>query len=143
MVKYTGLLEKVNDIQVDDSVTAINRIKEGFLKLEKLGFDVTAPRSRIDKLLSIRESQTWALEELKVAEREITERDNKRRKLEEDIEQVTKKIVELQKQLALLRKEKVTKDKEIARMQSRADVLDLKVQNVELEFRSTVTAPWY
>ncbi|KAF8108463.1 hypothetical protein N665_0108s0002 [Sinapis alba] len=142
MVKFTGLLEKLSGIQVDDSVTAINRIKEGFLKLEKHGFDVTASCSRIDKLLSTKESQTWALEELKVAEREITEKDNKRRKLEEDIEQVPKKIVALQRQLALLKQEKVTKDKEIARIQSEAEVLDQKVQNVEHEFRATVTAPW-
>ncbi|KAL0848638.1 hypothetical protein Bca101_021885 [Brassica carinata] len=125
MVKFTGLLEK---LQVDDSVTEINRIKEGFLKLEKHGFDVTAPCSRIDKLMSIKESQTWALEELKVAEREITEKDNKRRKLEEDIEQVPKKIAELQRQLALLKEKKVSKDKEIARIQSHADVLDHKVK---------------
>ncbi|CAH8319453.1 unnamed protein product [Eruca vesicaria subsp. sativa] len=142
MVKFSGLLEKVSGTQVDDSVTEINRIKECFLKLEKHGFDVTAPCSRIDKLLSIKESQTWALEELKVAEREITERDNKRRKLEEDIEQLPKKIVELQRQLALLKEEKVTKDIEIALMQSHAEILDRKVQNVEQEFQVTVSAPW-
>ncbi|KAG2260920.1 hypothetical protein Bca52824_080214 [Brassica carinata] len=107
-VDFTGLLEK---LQVDDSVTEINRIKEGSLKLEKHGFDVTAPCSRIDKLMSIKESQAWALEELKVAEREITEKDNKRRKLEEDIEQVPKKIAELQGQLALLKEKKVSKVK--------------------------------
>ncbi|KAL0715013.1 hypothetical protein Bca4012_021992 [Brassica carinata] len=135
MVKFTGLFEKVSDIQVDDSVTEIIRIKEYFLKLEKHGFDVTAPCYRIDKLLSIKESQTWALEELKVAEREITEKDNKRRKLEED-------ITELQRQLTLLKEEKVTKDKEITRIQTHADVLDRKVQNVEHEFHATVTAPW-
>ncbi|RID47733.1 hypothetical protein BRARA_I04305 [Brassica rapa] len=142
MVKFTGLLEKVSYIQVDDSVTEINRIKECFLKLEEHGFDVTAPCSRIDKLLSVKESQTWALEELKVAEREITENDNKRRKLEEDIEELPKKIVELQRQLALVKQEKVTKDKEIALMQSHAEILDQKVQNVEKEFRETVTSPW-
>ncbi|CAN7062637.1 unnamed protein product [Brassica oleracea var. botrytis] len=142
MVKFTGLLEKVNNIQGDDSVTEINRIKECFLKLEEHGFDVTAPCSRIDKLLSVKESQTWALEELKVAEREITENDNKRRKLEEDIEELPKEIVELQRQLALVKEEKVAKDKEIALMQSYAEILDQKVQNVEQEFRETVTSPW-
>ena len=142
MVKFSGLLEKVNNIQVDDSVTEINRIKECFLKLEEHGFDVTAPCSRIDKLLSVKERQTWALEELKVAERGITENDNKRRKLEEDIEELPKKIVELQRQLALVKQEKVTKDKEIALMQSHAEILDQKVQNVEKEFRETVTSPW-
>ncbi|KAL0653218.1 hypothetical protein Bca4012_095909 [Brassica carinata] len=142
MVKFTGLLEKVNNIQVDDSVTEINRIKECFLKLEEHGFDVTAPCSRIDKLLSVKESQTWALEELKVAEREITENDNKRRKLEDDIEELPKKIVELQRQLALVKEEKVAKDKEIALMQSYAEILDQKVQNVEQEFKETVTSPW-
>ncbi|CAH2063098.1 unnamed protein product [Thlaspi arvense] len=142
MVKFTGLLEKVNNIQVDDPISGINRIKECFLQLEKHGFNVTAPISRIGKLLSIKESQTWALEELKVVEREITEQDTKRRKCEEDIEDISKKIVELQRQEALLKEEKVTKDKEIARMHTHALILDQKVQKVEQEFRSTVSAPW-
>ncbi|XP_013741886.2 DUF724 domain-containing protein 7 isoform X1 [Brassica napus] len=142
MVNFTGLLEKLSNIQVDSSVSAINRIKESFLKLEKHGFDITAPLSRIEKLLSIKENQTWALEELQAAEREITENDNKRRKCEEDIELVSKKIVELQKQEALLKEAKVTMDKEIARMHTHAAVLDQKVQNVEEEFQATVSLPW-
>ncbi|KAF8080899.1 hypothetical protein N665_0915s0001 [Sinapis alba] len=142
MVNFTGLLEKLSNLEVDSSVSAINRIQESFLKLEKHGFDITAPLSRIDKLLSLKESQTWALEELQAAEREITENDNKRRKCEEDIEQVSEKIVQLQKQEALLKEAKVTMDKEIARMQTHAAVLDQKVQNVEQEFQATVTLPW-
>ncbi|KAG2325384.1 hypothetical protein Bca4012_039878 [Brassica carinata] len=143
MVNFTGLLEKLTNLQVDSSVSAINRIKESFLKLEKHGFDITAPLSRISKLLSIKESQTWALEELQAAEREVTESDNKRRKCEEDIEQVSEKIVELQKQEALLKEAKVTMEKEMARMQTHAAVLDQKVQDVEQEFQETVTLPWY
>ncbi|CAN7012858.1 unnamed protein product [Brassica oleracea var. botrytis] len=142
MVNFTGLLEKLSNIQVDSSVSAINRIKESFLKLEKHGFDITAPLSRVEKLLSIKENQTWALEELQAAEREITENDNKRRKCEEDIELVSKKIVELQKQEALLKEAKVTMDKDIARMHTHAAVLDQKVQNVEEEFQATVSLPW-
>lgn len=142
MVNFTGLLEKLSNLQVDSSVSAINRIKESFLKLEKHGFDIAAPLSRIDKLLSIKENQTWALEELQAAEREVTESDNKRRKCEEDIEQVSEKIVELQKQEALLKEAKVMMDKEVARKQTHAAVLDQKVQNVEQEFQETVTLPW-
>ncbi|KAJ0254965.1 DUF724 domain-containing protein 7 [Hirschfeldia incana] len=142
MVNFTGLLEKLSNLQVDSSVSAINRIKESFLKLEKHGFDITAPLSRIDKLLSIKERQTWALEELQGAERLITENDNKRRKCEEDIEQVLKKIVELQKQEELLKEAKVTMEKEMALMQTHAAVLDQQVQNVEQEFQETVTLPW-
>ncbi|KAF2559725.1 hypothetical protein F2Q68_00014275, partial [Brassica cretica] len=84
-------------------------IKEFFLMLEKYGFDITAPRAKIEKLLSIKESKTWALEELQVAERVMAEKDSKRRKLEDE-------IVELQRQEALLKEEKVTEDKEIARI---------------------------
>ncbi|XP_019098798.1 PREDICTED: DUF724 domain-containing protein 7-like, partial [Camelina sativa] len=64
MVKFTALLEKVNNLQVDDPISSINRIDECFLKLEKHGFNVTTHRSRISKLLFIKESQTSALEEL-------------------------------------------------------------------------------
>ncbi|CAA7030541.1 unnamed protein product [Microthlaspi erraticum] len=149
MVTFTGLLEKVNNLQVDDPASAINRIIECFDKLEKHGFDVTAPRSRIGKLLSIKESQGLALQELQVAEREIAENDNKRRKCEADIEDVSRKVVELQKkvlelqeQQALLKEEKVTMDMDIDRMQSRAAVLDQKVQSEEHMFRTTVAAPW-
>uniref|UniRef100_A0A1J3HN01 Agenet domain-containing protein n=1 Tax=Noccaea caerulescens TaxID=107243 RepID=A0A1J3HN01_NOCCA len=142
MVTFTGLLEKVNNLQVDDSVSAITRINECFDKLEKHGFDVTAPRSRVCKLLSIKESQGLALQELQVAEREIAEKDKKRRKCEENIEDVSRKILELQKQQALLKEAKVTMNMEIDRMQSHAAVLDQKVQSEEHMFRTTVAAPW-
>ncbi|KAL1216216.1 DUF724 domain-containing protein 7 [Cardamine amara subsp. amara] len=135
MVKFSGLLENVNNLQVNDPISVINRIDECFLKLEKYGFDVTAPRSRIGKLLSIKERQTLALEELKAVEREITENDNKRRKCEED-------IVELQRQELAMKETKVRIDKEIARMHSYAAVLDQKVQNVDQEFLATLAAPW-
>nr|VDC99871.1 unnamed protein product [Brassica rapa] len=143
MVNFTGLLEKVRDIQVHDSVSAINRIRDCFLKLEKHGFDVTAPRSRIHKILCIKECQTWALKEVQYAERMITEKGSKRRKLQDDIELVSKKIVELRRQEALLKEEKVTNEKEIARMKSHAVVLDRKVQSVEQDFMATVSPPWY
>ncbi|KAL0724536.1 hypothetical protein Bca4012_039135 [Brassica carinata] len=139
-VNYIGLLEKVRDIQVHDSVSMINRIKECFLKLEKHGFDLTGPITRIHKLLSIKASQTRALEELQVAEKEIAEKDNKRRKLEDDIEQVSEKIVELQRQETLMKEEKVKNEKEIARMKYRLVSLDRMVQ---WEFRATAKAPWY
>ncbi|XP_010468969.1 PREDICTED: DUF724 domain-containing protein 7-like isoform X2 [Camelina sativa] len=135
MVKFTALLEKVNNLQVDDPISSINRIDECFLKLEKYGFNVTTHRSRISKLLFIKESQTSALEELKAVEEKITENDNKRRKCEQD-------IVELQRQEVLMKEAKVALDKEIALMQSHAEVLDLKVQNVDQEFRAIVAAPW-
>ncbi|XP_010413291.1 PREDICTED: DUF724 domain-containing protein 7-like isoform X2 [Camelina sativa] len=135
MVKFTALLEKVNNLQVDDPISSINRIDECFLKLEKYGFNVTTHRSRISKLLFIKESQTSALEELKAVEEKITENDNKRRKYEQD-------IVELQRQEVLMKEAKVALDKEIALMQSHAEVLDLKVQNVDQEFRAIVPAPW-
>ncbi|WZZ05504.1 hypothetical protein YC2023_091425 [Brassica napus] len=137
MVNFTGLLEKVRDIQVHDSVSAINRIRDCFLKLEKHGFDVTAPRSRIHNILCIKECQTWALKEVQYAERMITEKGSKRRKLQDDIELVSKKIVELRRQEALLKEEKVTNEKEIARMKSHAVVLDRKVQSVEQDFMAT------
>ncbi|XP_010512617.1 PREDICTED: DUF724 domain-containing protein 7-like [Camelina sativa] len=135
MVKFTALLEKVKNLQVDDPISSIKRIDECFLKLEKHGFDVTTPRSRISKLVSIKESQTSALEELKAVEEKITENDNKRRKCEQD-------IVELQRQEVLMKEAKVALDKEIALMQSHAEVLDQQVQNVDQEFWAIVTAPW-
>jgi len=135
MVMFSSLLEKVNNLQVDDPISSINRIDECFLKLEKHGFNVTTPRSRIAKILSIKERQTCALEELKAVEEKITENDNKRRKYEED-------IVELQRQEVLMKEAKVTLDNEIARMQSQAAVLDQEVQNVDHEFQAILAAPW-
>ncbi|EOA23545.1 hypothetical protein CARUB_v10016738mg [Capsella rubella] len=135
MVKFTALLEKVKNLQVDDPISSINRIDECFLMLEKHGFNVATPRFRISKLLSIKESQTSALDELKAVEEKITENDNKRRKCEEE-------IVELQRQEVLMKEAKVALDKEIALMQSHAAVLDQRVQKVDQEFQAIVAAPW-
>lgn len=142
MVKYSGLIERVKNLQLHTPKSTLETLKECFSELEKYGFDVTTPISRIDMLIPLKEKRVDREEELKDKERQMAEEDIKRQKVEEDMREVERKILELQSREADLKVKKEASEKEIARMQLCASALDKNIQEVELEFQSIVSSPW-
>ncbi|CAA7047584.1 unnamed protein product [Microthlaspi erraticum] len=57
MVSYYGLLEEVKDLKPNDSTSTFDRLCVSFAELEKHGFDVAEPQSRIRKV------RDWPLNE--------------------------------------------------------------------------------
>ncbi|KFK37491.1 hypothetical protein AALP_AA4G264200 [Arabis alpina] len=142
MVKYSSLIERVNNVQIQTPKSTLESWKECFLELEKYGFEVTTPISRIDMLIHLKDKQVSKEEELKDHERQITEEGIKSEKVEEELREVELKILELQSREADLIEKKEASEKEIARTQQLVSTLDKNIQDVELEYQSIVSAPW-
>lgn len=142
IVNFSRLLERVKDLKPDVSKTALERLKVCFSELEKYGFDVTPPVSRIDMLLSLKDKHASKVEELKDEEKEMTEESIKKQKVEEDLRAVELKILKLQSRKADLKEKKDASGKVIVQKQIRASALGTEIQDVELEFQSIASAPW-
>ncbi|KFK37488.1 hypothetical protein AALP_AA4G263800 [Arabis alpina] len=135
MVNYSTLLQRVNKLQFDTPQSTLESLKECFFEIEEYGFDVKAPLSRINLLFSLKDSQVSTMEEIKAKEREMVEDLSKKQKLEEDLRELWRQIVDLEEK-------KKAMEKKIAEIQSCTSALDSKMQDMELEFTSIVSAPW-
>ncbi|CAA7014294.1 unnamed protein product [Microthlaspi erraticum] len=142
MVIYIGLLERVENLQLHTPKSTLERLRDCFAELDKYGFDVVTPISRIEMLLSLKDKQVKRLEELNDKEKKMTEEVVKKEKVEEDLREVERKILELRRQETELRGKKDASEKEIGEMQLCVSTLGKKVQDVEVEFQTIVSAPW-
>ena len=66
MVTFSSLFNKISQLQFDDRSSLLNSILESLVDLEKHGFIVSAMRSRVNGLLSIKDKQDQVLEALKL-----------------------------------------------------------------------------
>lgn len=128
MFTYSALLEEVKGLQHFYPISTFKGHTESFTVLEKHGFDVKAPQTRIQKLLSLKDMQARKMEELIGAENGISE------KYSEMVENRSK-ILELQR----LNEEA---EKDIAQMKSSVATIDQELQDVELQFQTAASAPW-
>ncbi|KAH9786896.1 DUF724 domain-containing protein 7 [Citrus sinensis] len=142
MVTYAGLFEKITMMQFDDSRSVFDRTLESLLDLERHGFDVTMLRGRVNELLSIRDGQGRLVDELKVAEKEMTERTKVKNELGKEIEEIKKKINELEEQLDSTKLRKQTQENEVARLQSNVEDIKKRVQMGRNDFEKVASASW-
>ncbi|KAK0581481.1 hypothetical protein LWI29_014260 [Acer saccharum] len=142
MVTFAGLFEKINMLKCDDSMDIFASTLDSLLDLEKHGFDVTLLWKRVDELLSIRKKQGQLMDDLKDAERGIIQHTDERTKLDEELEAIKKKMIELQEQLesSKLRKEKKTV--EINKLRSRTVSLNGRIRSNRLDFEKLSAAAW-
>lgn len=142
MVTYAGLFEKITMMQFDDSRSIFDRTLESLLDLERHGFDVTMLRGRVNELLSIRDGQGRLVDELKVAEKEMTEHTKVKNELGKEIEEIKKKINELEEQLDSTKLRKQTEENEVARLQSNVEDIKKRVQMGRNDFEKVASASW-
>ncbi|XP_010523908.1 PREDICTED: DUF724 domain-containing protein 2-like isoform X1 [Tarenaya hassleriana] len=142
MVTFSGLIEKVNNLLLDDPRSTLEGVKECLIDVQKHGFDAISPLCRVNELLCIKDQQMQTLDRIKNVKREIEEQQKKSHKCKEDVEGITNKILELQGQQAAMMKLMESMVTETARLQSEAASLDQTIQNIEHEFQKTITAPW-
>ncbi|ESQ39369.1 hypothetical protein EUTSA_v10001340mg [Eutrema salsugineum] len=142
IVKFSSLLERVRNLHLDTPKSTLEGLKECFFELEKYGFNVTSPILRIDMLFTLKDKQVNTEDKLKDNEKEMTEEVSKLERVEESLRDVERKILELQSQEADLKEKKDASEKKIAQMQLYGEDLDKKIQDVELEFQTIVSAPW-
>ncbi|XWS46527.1 hypothetical protein CRYUN_Cryun14cG0075000 [Craigia yunnanensis] len=142
MVTFAGLFEKISMLHFDDSRNTLDSILESLIDLEKHGFDVTLLRHRLNKLLSIKEGQGQHLEDRKNAEREIIENTKEITKFDEEMEEIEKKISQLQERHTAIKSEKETKNLKISSLKLNVAVLNELIQNASHDFKKVVIAPW-
>ncbi|XP_033147198.1 DUF724 domain-containing protein 6 isoform X3 [Brassica rapa] len=105
MVNFSSLLERVNNLQPHTPKSTLARFKECFAELEKYGFDVTTPISRINMLFSLTTKQVRTEDRVKENAKKMKKEVRKRQKLEQAMKAVEFKILELQSQKARLKTE--------------------------------------
>ncbi|CAA7014834.1 unnamed protein product [Microthlaspi erraticum] len=71
MATFSGLLEKFKDLEADVPISQLDSLKDSFTELEKHGFDVTRPLSRIEKLLVLKDRQLNVLKKQKDLDKKI------------------------------------------------------------------------
>ncbi|XP_010462894.1 PREDICTED: DUF724 domain-containing protein 3-like [Camelina sativa] len=103
MESFYSLLRAVKDLRLDDPSSKIRSIRSSFAKLEMYGFDVATPGSRIDKVLSLQDARAKNMEERKCLENKIEAQENDTRKLEEEMVESERNIMELKRQEAARR----------------------------------------
>ncbi|KFK37489.1 hypothetical protein AALP_AA4G264000 [Arabis alpina] len=109
MCSYSELVEEVKGPFIS-LISRLEFLNDSFAELEKHGFDVKEPYSRVQKLLSLKARQANKMEQLKSVEKEIAVEESKKVEIE-------LKILELQ------RKKEVA-DKELEDMELQMENLD-------------------
>ncbi|TYH58485.1 hypothetical protein ES332_D08G157200v1 [Gossypium tomentosum] len=142
MVTFASLFDKISMLHFDDPRNTFDSISEGLDDLEKHGFDVSLLRRRVNKLLSIKEGHSQHLGEKENAESEIMENTKGITKFDEEMEEIEKKIAQLQEQHSSIKSEKETKSLKVGSLKLHADVLNKLIQNAPHEFKKIATASW-
>ncbi|XWS31859.1 hypothetical protein CRYUN_Cryun23aG0111900 [Craigia yunnanensis] len=142
MVTFASLFEKISMLHFDDPRNTFDSILESLGALENHGFDVTLLRHRLNELLSIKEGQGRHLGERKNAERDIIENTKEIIKFDEEMEEIEKKITQLQERHTVIKSEKETKNLKIGSLKSHVDVLNELILNATRDFKKMVNAPW-
>lgn len=142
MVSFYGLLQEVKDLRLDVSSSKLSSLSSSFAELEKHGFDIATPQSRIDKVFSLQDGRAKKVEERKCLEKKIEAKETERHKFEEEMVELERKILELKRQEAVAKEKKEAVDETIVEMKSCAETIDQEIADVELEFITSVLAPW-
>ncbi|KAK9281144.1 hypothetical protein L1049_004038 [Liquidambar formosana] len=141
MVTFASLVEKISKFQFDDPRSIIDSSLETLLNLEMHGFDVNVVRGRLNELLSIKDRQGKLCDQSKEAERQILEHNQEKTKIDDEINDIDKKIRDLQEKRAMAVSMKESKDSEIAALRSNVDVIKEGIQNAHFDFERIVAAP--
>ncbi|CAN8268338.1 unnamed protein product [Cochlearia groenlandica] len=142
MVTFYGLLEKVKNLKLHDSMIKLNELSLSFAKLEKNGFDVVAPQLRIDKVKSLKDMRAKKAEEMRCFENKIDEGEKESCMLEEEKANLKLKILELQRQEVVMKEKEDAVKKGIAEMKSSVNMIHKEIEDGEFEFQKTISAPW-
>ncbi|KAG7575226.1 Agenet domain plant type [Arabidopsis suecica] len=142
MVTFYGLLEEVKNLQLDVSPSKLSSLSCSFADLEKHGFDVAAPQSRINKILSLQDELAKKAEERKCLEKKIEAGEMEGHKYEEEMAELECKILELKRQQAVAKEMKEATDKMTSGMKSYAEMINQEMEDLRLEFQTTASAPW-
>ncbi|XP_056171044.1 DUF724 domain-containing protein 10-like isoform X1 [Syzygium oleosum] len=143
MATFASLTDKISNLLFDDLRCHFDSCLETLCDMEKHGFEVTALRSHVNELLAIKEKQELLQDGLKDTELEIADKERKKREISEQMQEIDKKMTELQAKYAVLKSEKEKKDVEIARLRMSLKGNNEQISSVRLKFEQLAALlPW-
>ncbi|KAK6937240.1 Agenet-like domain [Dillenia turbinata] len=142
MVTFATLVEKTAKLQFDDPKSVFDSSLEALLDLETHGFDVRVVRGRINEMLAFKDKQGQLLDKSKDFQSQIMELNHQKKRIDDEIDEIDKKLRELQEHRALAVSKKESKDLDIAHLQTNVDVVGKGIQNARVEFQNLAAAPW-
>ncbi|KAJ4893020.1 Agenet domain-containing protein [Raphanus sativus] len=142
MVTFYDLLKEVKGLKLDVSASRLNYLRDAFARLDKNGFEVEAYQAVISKVLSLKDVRAKKEEEQKCFEDSIKEEESGSLKLEELRLELQGKISKLERQDAVAKMKKEAAEKKIAEMKAHVGMISREIEDVEVEFQKTISAPW-
>lgn len=142
MVTFASLVENISKFRLEDPRTVLDSSMEALVDLEKVGFNVIPVRDRLQALISLKHRHEKDQNTFIEFGTQITERNNEKSKIDEEIEELDGQIKELQEKRALAVSLHEVKNSEIAILQSSVDALKGFVEDAGSEFQRVASAPW-
>lgn len=142
MVTFSTLIEKVARLKFDDPKSVFSSSLEALVDLGMHGFDIKPVQRRINELVFIKDRQEQLKGKAKEVENQITEHTHEKTKIDEEIYEIDKKMMELKEKRALAVANKESKDCEIAALLSGVDVMNETLQSARQDFERLATSPW-
>ncbi|RVX01566.1 DUF724 domain-containing protein 7 [Vitis vinifera] len=116
--------------------------REGLAIGNMVTFSTLIEKSRINELVFIKDQQEQLKGRTKEVENQIMEHTHEKTKIDEEIYEIDKKMIELQEKRALAVSNKESKDSEIAALLSSADAMNESIQSARQDFERVATSPW-
>lgn len=140
-VTFYGLLDEVKNLQLNVSSSKLSSLSSSFAELEKYGFNVETAQSRISKVLSLQETRAKKAEQREGPEKKIEAQKIAKLKFEEQMAELDRKILELKRQVMVVKEKKEAAEKRIVEMKTCAKSIDQEIKDMEFEFQTTASAP--
>ncbi|KAF5190424.1 hypothetical protein FRX31_019987 [Thalictrum thalictroides] len=128
MVNFANLMKRTCKAQLDDPRSMLQMKLKALPAFEEHGFTVQPIRSRLEKLLKLKDCYSQCGERLKTFEEMVND---ERREFDEIQESITRLNMELQ-----------LKGSKIAELQMKADAIGKMVESTRIDFNGEVTTPW-
>ncbi|KAF9617336.1 hypothetical protein IFM89_035317 [Coptis chinensis] len=136
MLIFANLLEKTGRVKLDEPRSTLEDKLEALMDIEECGFTVQPIRTRLEELLSIKDSINELDDKSKAIEREVSDEKLKYDEVEDSLEQ-------LNMELQVLVMDKEMKDHNVAELQRTIDEIQENIEDVRSEFNRLVASPWW
>ncbi|XP_030539167.1 DUF724 domain-containing protein 10-like isoform X2 [Rhodamnia argentea] len=134
MVTFANTVQMASKLKITDPKSRFTSCLEDLGELEVHGFDAQVIKSRLTRLLSIKDGLKKVDKKWDEAEAQISGLKNERVKIEEKIEKIIKEMRRFQDKLILALTEKEKKDFEITILSTSVDIMHEAVQSAQHEF---------
>ncbi|PIA37760.1 hypothetical protein AQUCO_03000352v1 [Aquilegia coerulea] len=128
MVNFANLMKRTCKAQLDDPRSMLEMKLKALPAFEELGFTVQPIRSRLEKLLKLKDCYSQCGGRLKTVEELVND---ERRQYDEIQESITRLNMELQQ-----------KGSKIAELQMTAEAVEKMVESTKIDFYGEITTPW-